>query len=862
MSAQGTVPAPDPIELQDLSPALRRQVRGFHIAAPLLLESGWFPMPLPFAQKVWPPSGLTGKSPEAIQAGQSVDSWGKAIAPLLVDDSFSGHNTAVRIPKNVIVLDVDDYPDEGKHGWQSLRTFATTHGLGDPAESLPPTIRVTPRGFKGRSGHRFFRIPESHLDEHGSTLRLGLPSEPAPHVDTLHFGHRYSMEAGSVHPDGYVYRAYDERSVRPSKALELGLATISPEDLPELPVPWLEALLSVSRSRPAADGSAPATDDDRAEAHDLLNHWLEEHSSVEVDLQRTELLERLSPSARGAIMEFDSPSRNNSNVSAACLSLLATLIEDVGHHSEKGKKKRLPLLAAIDLARDLYVRNGNRADRPREFDRALAWAFPIAEQSVLTKSQSETMQWANRIVEDEFWGQTEVLRSARDFARSRLVSPDAMLACALVIVASWLPPHLTLPGFVGGESSLNFYVALAAASGGGKSSSMSAAKEWLKVTPHEDSTLETDTPLVTTIATGEGLLSAFTTTIPRPKGESLRPGQLNFIQHRRSVRFEIDEIQSLGAAMSRESSTLRGFLKQMWTGSAPSTLAADATRTRMLDDHSFRATVIAGVQPGTADVLLSDTAGGFPQRWLWVDTFDEGKLSIDELDKQMEAPPEPLDWTPPRAAYPLPVPEEAEPDEKKAFINARRAALSFTDGPHEVLEVTRSIRLKVVAAAQGGRKLGDMSHTMEEKLDRHGVLLEEKLAALLAALHGHVGIKDQHERMAEWLKAKSDATRSAILKERNEEDREIQDAKAVRQGKSAAIADEVQHLTVEERLTERIMSRILDSDGSIPFRALRRQLNLDRYITGAEAQMEFLEGLPGVSVVDGNVVLDLEGDLG
>lgn len=826
--------------------------RGFHVAAAELLESGWLPFPLPRGQKLPPPEGLTGRNEFAAKAAQSTKRWTKLISDYLEDDSYSDANTGVRLRHDVFALDVDEYVTElgiTKSGWTNLVTLAESRDLGHPSESLPPTLRLTSRGFQGTSGQRFFRVPEG-MDS--KELLDAFPGDLVPGVEILRPYHRYTIESGSVHPLGGVYKVYDERrsGSKASRPLSRGLATLSPDDLPEMPKEWIDAILT-ARPPSTLSKDAPASEAARSRASDALEEWLSERDDGTEGVSPERLLAMLTAGTRRSLLEFDSPQRNNSNLPSACISLLASLLEDMGGGQV------LPVREVLSTARDLYARNGDRANRPREFDRAMAWAFPLARQTVTHHSGSEMVDWASKVLEDDFWGQTEALRSARAFARYRMVSPDAMLACALVVVASWLPPHLTLPPLVGGESSLNFYVALCASSGGGKSAAMSAAKEWLRVIPHHDTNLETDTPFVTTIATGEGLLGAYTTTVP--KKNKTRPGALDFVQHRRSVRFDIDEIQSLGATMSRDGSTLKGFLKQMWTGSAPSTLAVDSTRTRKLEDHEFRTTVIAGVQPASADVILSDHGGGFPQRWLWIETWDEGRLTDEELDRLEENPPVSMPWSPPRAAFPLPLPRTDADDDHDEY-NPATALLriaSESERKHEVLEVTPSIRMKVRRAARAGRRIGDVSASMEEVLDGHRVHLEEKLAALFAALHGHIGITDQYERMAEWLAAKSDQTRNAILRERQEEDRKSMDERARRQGRTEAVAEEVREKTAGERFAERVIAYLTEADGEASLGSMRRALSLNRLGT-PEDQAEALEAVPGVTVDDdGTVRLDL-----
>lgn len=774
--------------------------RGFHTAAPLLLRMGWLPMPLPAGKKEKPPHGMTGSQPEAIALAGNPDAWRERIRPYLESDEHATSNTGVRLPDNMIAIDVDDYVDgdKEKRGWENLATFAESHGLDHPSRSLPPTVRITSRGAKSLSGQRFYRLPKGVDPEE---VMPQLPGAATADVDILRPWHRYTLDGGSLHPSGGVYRVYDER-VKKGKVLANGLGSITPDDIPELPIEWLQALIA---AKPAAlSGEGGVLDEDaRNRAWEALQAWIDENNYDVDDLTHEGAMELITAGARQAVLSFGDASQNNSTVATACVRLLATFMEDLG------AGEPIPLRAAIEVAKHLYVKGGSRTDRPGEFDRALGWAFPKASEKVSKNlTEAEAIKLAQSELNESFWGQTEVLRSCRDFARSRLVDPFSMLGCAIAGVASWLPPHLVLPGLVGGVAGLDFYVALASGSGGGKSSAMKAAKDWLNVHPHDATILATDEPYVTTVSTAQGLIQAYTMSQVKAKSEQRIPGEVEHIQVRRSVRFEVDEIGALGAAMNAEGSMLKEFIKTMWTGTGAGTNAAEATRIRKLNDHEFRITIVAGVQPATADVILSGHGDGFPQRWLWVEAHDEDPPSIEEWREMRENPPPPLDWHVPVACHPLPLPSNDDDDEYTKIARAAAQMTQHVKDRFQVLEITESFEMKVYQAAVGGRrKIGDDA-TMTDVLDGHRILLQEKLAALLAALHGHIGITDQYEQMAEYLVARSDATRLAILAERQAASMREAEAHAVRQGRSAAITDVAKAKTQVEMTVSDIISSL------------------------------------------------------
>lgn len=848
-------------------------------AAPPLLEAGWLPHPVPRGRKGPPQTGVTG-----FDATTDLKEWGHLLhGEWLQDPETRSSSTAVRLPQNVVGLDVDEYG--AKRGDKHLSAFQEAHDLPD----LPKTYRVSARGAGSPSGVRLYRLTDEqveHLDtdssaqgavqDQGLPHRQGkLPSQVCPDVEMIHSGHRYIMNPGSGHPD--THGVYELIGKSGKVKRDQDLSAIDPAALPALPQPWFDAIVrakgaqgSGAGSKPMAD--APRSDGDRQEATSALQDYLEEHAECGLHSSGA----TLSPGLTQAVRRF-AEYQNNATVASALIPLLTTLLEDTRRAHKTGEVESTPFPhLVISQARAMYVRQGDHQNRPAEFDRAVAWAFPVAMQNLILNDSSALTSWASRTLEDDFWERTTILASCRDFARSRIVAPQAMLGCALALVSSWLPPHLVLPPIVGGEVGLSFFVAVCAESGGGKSAAMAAAQEWLEVVPHKDADLDADKPVRATTATGEGLAAALTGTERVKIGGVFR--QVPH-QHHRSVRFDVDEIETLGVSMGREGASIRSFLKSMWMGKAPTTLAATAERTRILHDHEFRVAITAGVQPEHAAVILSDSGGGFPQRWLWAQAHDPHPLTDDELDKIEELGGlEPYVWNVPCAAYPLPSPHDADDDGKPSgkapgssapdslfsapssntaadsAATGRGLDVIESTGPHIRLDVTQSIKTQVRAAQRSARPIGEGGEYDGEgvntaALDGHALLMKEKTAAMLAALHGHIGITPEFESMADWLMAQSDATRTLVLNARNRRDEIVQTQKAKRQGKASYIAREAEAQAAVEDFEGKVMDALQEAGGEVPFRELSRNLHLNRRGT-VEEQLDELAALPMVEVTE------------
>jgi hypothetical protein len=154
---------------------------------------------------------------------------------------YAGGNLGVRMPPDVLGLDVDNYG--GKQGGASFDNAVQTLG------ELPGTYRSTSRGAEDLSGIRFFRVPAG--------LHWKWPEQFGGHVDIIQRVHRYAVVAPSVHPEGRFYQWFDEDGA------QCDMPSVT--DLPELPSHWVEAL-----SQQLAGGEAAV----EPASIEVVNQWL------------------------------------------------------------------------------------------------------------------------------------------------------------------------------------------------------------------------------------------------------------------------------------------------------------------------------------------------------------------------------------------------------------------------------------------------------------------------------------------------------------------------------------------------------------------------------------------------------------
>ena len=201
-------------------------------AADLYWAAGWRGiLPLPYAAKKNPPAGYTG-STGTDPAYPDVVTW--------ADGTDGDRNICLRMPANIIGIDVDAYGD--KLGAQTLGLKEADWG------ALPDTWRTTSRD-DGTSGIRLYRIPEG----------LAWPSEVGPGIETVRRDHRYALVWPSVHPEGGTYRWINPHGVVTTTAVP------DPETLPMLPDAWIIGLTG---------GQAAETVDRNTWAEDEAMRWV------------------------------------------------------------------------------------------------------------------------------------------------------------------------------------------------------------------------------------------------------------------------------------------------------------------------------------------------------------------------------------------------------------------------------------------------------------------------------------------------------------------------------------------------------------------------------------------------------------
>jgi hypothetical protein len=561
---------------------------GYGEAAQRYWDLGWHGvLPLPPGRKKPVPKGYTGYD-GVYPKFPDVFAWA---------EEFPDGNVGLRMPDNVIGLDVDSY--NGKTGGATYNRAVKLWG------TLPPTWMSTSRS-DGMSGIRMYRVPP------GTRLitQLGFADEGIGHVEIVQRVHRYAVVAPSIHPDtGKEYRWADPEGYWAEEWPAV-------EDLPELPQRWLEALTET--------GDADVADVDVAEVLRALpagpmNPWVRERTDQAIADLAAKKDSRHDTTTRHVLALLRLAETGREGVAQALKELgkafVAAVAPDRGEGEAKSEYTRMVVgkrghgliaatptvdIAAISgVAKEQWQLAGAQAPQepPATPEPSVTVVEPPAEPPAPPESPFA-----------DFWEERASLRTIRTFAYSRMCSPWSVLGVVMARALTMVPPWITLPPLIGGRGSLNTFIALVGPSGGGKGASESAAGELLPAKIH-----------IAPLGSGEGIAHQYAHYDTKDK---------QIVWDRTAVMFSESEIDTLAGISARTGSTLMGKIRNAFSGEEIGFSYADSSRRITLGRHEYRLTLVLGVQPTRAATLIGDAHGGTPQRFVWMPTVDPG-ISIN-----------------------------------------------------------------------------------------------------------------------------------------------------------------------------------------------------------------------------------------
>ena len=368
---------------------------------------------------------------------------------------------------------------------------------------------------------------------------------------------------------------------------------------------------------------------------------------------------------------------------------------------------------------------------------------------------------------DVFWKTRPVLEHIHAFARARRVGPWAVLGATLTRVIAATPPRVQVPPTIGGYASLNLFVGLVGNSGDGKDIAQKVAREALVI---EGEPFKTNP-----MGSGEGLSHMFM----RPQRATRQDPNPDPVMHNTAALVTVGEIDTMGAMVQRQSSTIASQLRQAAMGEQLGFFYVDVTKRMIVPAHVYRLCMIAGIQPARSAVLLNDADGGTPQRLVWLPAGDPEAPDVAPEE------PAPMTWEP--------------PDWTQATRGHSENAECFVvDLPDVAVQAIQDARLSRLRGSG-------------EALDGHAVLTRTKVACALAILEGRHQVSEPDWDLAGTIMAVSDAQRARCQRELAAKDTSANQAKA--------IAEAERSLIIEDRILREKLPQV---SGAIKRRLARK----------------------------------------
>lgn len=389
----------------------------------------------------------------------------------------------------------------------------------------------------------------------------------------------------------------------------------------------------------------------------------------------------------------------------------------------------------------------------------------------------------NLYLPDDFWTARPYLTVIAAAAYAHLASPDAVLHTILARTAAFAGRSSGVDAGLG-RSPLNYFTALLAPSGVGKTVATGVADRLL---PAPGATETTPAALDgISIGSGEGIAEAYMgdakQTNPNGKGRPITVRE----QIRWSVYFEVDEGETLGKLMhERQGSTLGVNLRTAWSGKPLGQANATAERTRRVTKYSMGLAI--GFQPQAIAPLIREAPLGTPQRFAYALARPQHVPTWEQRAEWAPTTIQPPAW-------------------------GRQWRVTCEEPiRHEVYQerVTRSLGLAVV-----------------DQLDTHEPLMLMKLAALLAILDDgrqRVTLDDWHLAKTVWATSRRVRTWAIAQLDADRDAEETKQAEA--RGRQVVIVNNAVHHNAVERVARLMHKYVTLAAEPIPIGVIQARLN-------------------------------------
>lgn len=353
-------------------------------------------------------------------------------------------------------------------------------------------------------------------------------------------------------------------------------------------------------------------------------------------------------------------------------------------------------------------------------------------------------EWMSKqLASIDFWDSSPLLKYIYEESRCRRVPPKAVLLSVLTHICASIPIEFVLPAIIGAQASINFFAAFVGESGDGKGSSTRVASSLFNYSQTGF------TYHVGKGGSGEGLVGIY----------AYYDHMKKVVVHKTASAFlNINEIDDLAATGSRSGSTMLSTLREAWFAEP---LGHDYVKNpTQLPELSYRLALQVAAQPLRSKWLLDDIDGGLTQRIVFVSTSDPECVHPDVV---LESPT-PIAWVVPVEILELSQSKKSKIEEDKKTSELMKSLSLIEEEKSQFIEIkVCELAKRTILLEHWKRKTSP-----KEAIDSHFLLAQEKVALLLAALHGKLEVDEENWKRAaivmSWSKRAIDNIKTEIQK--------------------------------------------------------------------------------------------------
>jgi hypothetical protein len=342
------------------------------------------------------------------------------------------------------------------------------------------------------------------------------------------------------------------------------------------------------------------------------------------------------------------------------------------------------------------------------------------------------------VINDTFWTETTKLARIKDTAIRHRCNPWAVLSVMIAKLLHSVPPHIWVGTATDSIKSFNLFIALVGKTSAGKGKAVEVGLKLIDT----GEIINTRKP-----GSGEGLSKLF----KYRKGSDSAWVTNSRGEPQKAVMSYAAEVSTINRLVERSGTTYFPELINAFDGGSLGFQNSDDSRTVIVEANTYRFSLLVGVQPENAGVLLREDNQwtGLAGRFLWVPSKRIEKLPESAQTEDIE----PLRWHSPEWEV---VEHRWQGQELAQRKRLGMDGIEFPFCDEVKKDISRMQRESDTEELERGDEWNP------DPLEGHKIVLRKKVAVGLCLLHNGTEVSERAWKLAGQFMEVSDHTRSLV----------------------------------------------------------------------------------------------------